>query len=197
MPDGVASIRRLSLAASIIRFVMLVWLDRSPPHRLVARDRLFQRGTLVLQPGIDSSLGPNVTLLRERYGPAVSGRRDSVVIAADPQHHCDLFWGCGPVQRVASCLPCSTSSRASPRSSAPSSASLASAANSGLTSSPRTLVAIRDCPPRNADPDPQVGSNIIVCSDTIIRKKCRSIAAGFSLMCRPLTVGALRTLSTD
>jgi len=39
----------------IIRYlvVMLVWLARYPPHRLVARDRLFPRGTLVCQLGID------------------------------------------------------------------------------------------------------------------------------------------------
>src|SRR6516164_3775777 len=74
MPDGVASIRRLSAAASIIRYliVMLVWPDRYLPHRRVARDRLFPRGTLVLQPGIDSSLGPNVTLPRSAYARAAS-----------------------------------------------------------------------------------------------------------------------------
>ena len=67
MPGGVASMRRFNAAASIIRYliVMLVWLDRYPPHRLVAGDRLFQRGTRVLELGIDFLLGPNVTLPRE------------------------------------------------------------------------------------------------------------------------------------
>lgn len=56
MPNGVASIRRLSAAASSIRYLifMLVWLDRYLPHRRVARDRLFQRGTFVLQLGSSS-----------------------------------------------------------------------------------------------------------------------------------------------
>ena len=55
MPNGVASIRRLSAAASSIRYLifMLVWLDRYPPRRLVTGDRLFFRGALVLQLGID------------------------------------------------------------------------------------------------------------------------------------------------
>jgi hypothetical protein len=68
-----------------------------------------------------SFLGPNVNLPRERYGPAVGGRRDSVVARPIPQtqppaesasaalHHFDLFAGvagrsCGPLSLTTSLL---------------------------------------------------------------------------------------------
>jgi hypothetical protein len=41
----------------------MVWVARDEPHRLVARDRLFPRGMLFLQLGIDFFLAPNVTLV--------------------------------------------------------------------------------------------------------------------------------------
>jgi len=66
MPDGVASIRRLSAGSGGVRYVtfMVVWLVRYLRDRL---DCLLARRTLVLQPGIDLFLGLNVTLLRERH----------------------------------------------------------------------------------------------------------------------------------
>src|SRR5262245_8893079 len=61
MPGGVASIRRLSATASIIRSLYV--RTRYTTDRLLAGHRLFERGTRVLQPGIDFLLGLNVTLL--------------------------------------------------------------------------------------------------------------------------------------
>ena len=57
MPGGVASIRRFSAAASIIRYLVdiLVWLARYLAHRRVARDRLFA----FLQLRIDSRGNPS------------------------------------------------------------------------------------------------------------------------------------------